>query len=118
MKHYIDYLPNYLDGPNIQTHAAIMDMADYEVNELLNLVGLWSTLQRPILIQREAVSLDNIHMIVHIHIPQLIKKITITGEYQYTREYDEADIIDETQIEFYIRGSNDTLKMPHITVTV
>ena len=118
MKKYHDYLPIYLWGENIEAHSRILEGVDHMVDHDMNLLSSWCGLPRPVLIQREALALDQIHMIVHVHIPQIIKKITITGEYQYTREYSEADLTSDATIDFYIRGDNDSLKMPELTVTV
>lgn len=118
MKYYRNYLPNYLGGPNIDRHSSILEEADESVYCDLALLEMWCSLPRPVTIQREAISLDNIHMIIRVDIPQSIKKITITGEYQYTQSYDEEDIMTTTTIDFYLRGSTNSLKNPDITVTV
>ena len=118
MKYYRNYLPNYLGGPNIDSHSTILEEEDAGVYDGLSLLELWCNLPRPLMIQREAVSLESIHMIVRVDIPQIIKKITITGEYNYTMEYDEVDITTTAEVDFYIQGSTEYLKNPDITVTV
>lgn len=81
MKYYRDYLPHYLGGPNIDKHSSIIEAADARVYSDLSLLELWCNLPRPLMIQREAVTLENIHMNIQVDIPQIIKSITVTGEY-------------------------------------
>jgi len=118
MKYYRDYLPHYLGGPNIDKHSSIIEAADARVYSDLSLLELWCNLPRPLMIQREAVTLENIHMNIQVDIPQIIKSITVTGEYNYTQEYAEEDVTTSLSLDFYIKGNTDTLKNPNITVTV
>lgn len=118
MKHYMDYLPNYLGGRNIEAHASLMDSLDLDVNNLLQLLSLWSRLDRPILIERVATSLLNLTMKVHINVPSSIRKVTIKGDYTYTGEFLESEAKVEHLVSFSIQGSTDTIVNPDFTVTV
>ena len=118
MKHYMDYLPNYLGGRNIEAHASLMDSLDLDVNNLLQLLSLWSRLERPILVERVATSLLNLTMKVHINVPSSIRKVTIKGDYTYTAEFLESEAKVEHLVSFSIQGSTDTIVNPDFTVTV
>lgn len=118
MKHYMDYLPNYLGGRNIEAHASLMDSLDLDVNNLLQVLSLWSRLDRPILVERVATSLLNLTMKVHINVPSSIRKVTIKGDYTYTAEFLESEAKVEHLVSFSIQGSTDTIVNPDFTVTV
>ena len=53
MRKYSELLPEYLNGPNVQKHAEIIEQQDQILEDKLNLLRLWNKLERPILIQRE-----------------------------------------------------------------
>ena len=118
MKHYMDYLPNYLGGRNIEAHASLMDSLDLDVNNLLQVLSLWSRLERPILVERVATSPLDITMKVHIQSPSAIKKITIRGDYTYDAEFLESEAKVEHLVSFNIQGAMDTIVNPDFTVTV
>ena len=118
MKHYMDYLPNYLGGRNIEAHASLMDSLDLDVNNLLQVLSLWSRLDRPILIERVATSPLDITMKVHINVPSSIRKVTIKGDYTYTAEFLESEAKVEHLVSFNIQGAVDTIVNPDFTVTV
>jgi len=118
MRHYMELLPNYLGGPNIEAHADIMDKSNLYLNDLFGLLSLWNTLERPILIEKNATTLFDITMNVHIHVSSPIKKISITGDYTYTMEYLESDSVLEDTISFEAVGYRDTITNPYIVVSV
>ena len=118
MKHYMDYLPNYLGGRNIEAHASLMDSLDLDVNNLLQVLSLWSRLERPVLVERVATSPLDITMKVHINVPSSIRKVTIKGDYTYTAEFLESEAKVDHLVSFNIQGAVDTIVNPDFTVTV
>ena len=117
MKHFLDYLPDYLGGKNIEAHSELIDSMNHDVFQLVNTLSLWDKIEKPIMIERIATNTTSFTINIHINTPEPIKSITITGDHTYQAEYQESDLRQEDLISFtgriHINNPN-----PRILVTV
>lgn len=117
LRKYESLLPMYLGGDNITAHCEIMDEEDKYIDDTLYLLEGLFELDRPILVEKAQTSLGTSDITVHINSPDPVRSITITGDYEYTVEYDWDDLVTDTSVEFpYSPGTR--LTNPNLTVTV
>ena len=106
--------PQYLRGENIDRHCAIIEGQDDEIDRKLELIRDWALLERPILVERVASSNTEGSVTVHINTTHVIQKIVCTGDYVFSREFEESELVTGDEFSFTYSGS----VMPSFTVRV
>lgn len=113
MRKYSELLPSYLEGENIRNHSALLEYTDKKLDTMVDLIRSWSTLDRPVLVEKVQTELNVASYTVHINVPGSIREVSVTvgddtSEYNYLE--DECvtslslpfeDIVDEEHLSVY-----------------
>lgn len=114
---YSSLLPGYLAGNNIGKHVNIIEWQDKLLNDEMCEILSWCKLERPILIEKQQSSLGSSTITVHISTDTVLKSVFISGDYTYSHEYEEDELLETDSITFTFSPGG-LLANPQITVMV
>ena len=108
---YRDLLPQYLRGENIERHCNVIERMINKLYSQIHILQDWNVLDRPILVEWSkelntiSAGITNIKQTtvtynIHINTHNPIRKIRITGGYEYEEEHPSRMVVTNTTISF------------------